>query len=461
MRTSNLRFGLLVGFLSVWLVQEVGAQPFVGGLKKVKGRDVVITRKIDVTEEMAKLPHSVSYEAFCPTAGNQNGKATTVAYATAYYLRTILENQARNIRQVEAVNNNRFSPAYLYNRIKAKEDVACDVGVDLETALQSLKNEGVPLLKSVKEQACGVLIPATVSEEAARYRIGDFTRLFGQNDSPLIKRYLLKKTLAQGTPVVIEFQAPESFTLAKNVWARATNETLETAPYGLALCVIAYDDSLAGGAFRVVNSWGSSWANQGKCWIRYEDMPAFTTAAYRVMTASATIPMLSGQVDIRFQNNQPMPVSIGSAAALPAYQPTGAYPAGQEIKLYASTTQPAYLYVFVGETKGVTRYVPADDNPPPALRSGELFVFPAVDQTITLSKAPGTDYLLFLFCRQPIADVAALTKQLQQAAGTPEQKVASALSDQPIGQVQYTPNAMTFSITTDKTALFVPILIRL
>ncbi len=59
----------------------------------------------------------------------------------------------------------------------------------------------------------------------------------------------LKKTLAGGTPVVIEFQAPESFTLAKKVWVRASNETLDIAPYGLALCVIAYVDNQSGGAF--------------------------------------------------------------------------------------------------------------------------------------------------------------------------------------------------------------------
>ena len=49
--------------------------------------------------------------------------------------------------------------------------------------------------------------------------------------------------------MVIEFQAPESFTLAKKVWVRASNETLDIAPYGLALCVIAYVDNQSGGAF--------------------------------------------------------------------------------------------------------------------------------------------------------------------------------------------------------------------
>lgn len=459
----SLRFILCIQLVGLMVLPEAMAQPFVGGLKRLKSRgDISIGSKLLVSDaEMARLPHAVSYESFSPSAGNQNGKATTVAYATAYYLRTILENQARDIRQPEAVNANRFSAEYLYNQIKSKDDVDCSSGVDMESALKTLQTQGVPLLKTTGVQGCNPSLTESVVAEAARYRIGEYTILFGPNDSPINKLRLLKKTLAQGMPAVIEFNAPESFTVARKVWVRAANETLDMAVYPLALCVIAYDDNLYGGAFRIANSWGSGWGDGGNCWISYKDLPIFSTGAYSAVPAPPAVPLLTGQVEVRFQNGQLLPVSQTKAMATRTYELSGAYPAGKDIQLYASASQSTYLYVFEVRTDGATRYVPADDSPAPVIRSGNPFVFPAADQTVTLDKALGNDYLLFLFSRQPIRDINAFTRTLQQAKGTPEQKVAAVLADQPLDLVQYTPGSMSFTITTDKASLFVPVLLRL
>ena len=455
-------FLLMTGFLGL-LVQDVYAQPFVGGLKKMMGkRDIIVGNKLAVSDaDFAKLPKAISYEAFCPTAGNQQGKATTAAYATAYYLRTILENQARNVREAVAVNANRFSPTYLYNRIKSSDDADCSAGAELEAAFKLMQTQGVPLLKTVGEQPCNPQVSAVAVQEASQYRISEYTLLFRPNESKLNKLRLLKKTLAGGTPVVIEFQAPESFTLAKKVWARATNETLDMAPYSLALCVIGYDDNQSGGAFQIVNSWGSGWGDGGKTWITYQDMPTFTRGAYRVAPVStdARAVLLTGQVDIRLTMGQAVPMSLLLGTG--TYQPSGPYPAGQQIKLYASSSEQTYLYVFGFSPDGVNRYVPSEDAPAPIVRPGEPFVFPELSQTVTLEKAIGQDYLLFLFCQQPISDVSALTKKLQQTPGTPQQKVAAALTNQLANGIDYAADAMKFSLTTTKTSAQIPVLIHL
>ncbi|GAB4029225.1 DUF4384 domain-containing protein [Spirosoma jeollabukense] len=455
-------FFVLIPGLTVLICQDVYAQPFVGGLKKMTGRDITVGNKLAVSDDdFAKLPKAVSYERFCPIAGNQNGKATTVAYATAYYLRTILENQAQNLSETTTVNANRFSPAYLYSRIKSNDDADCSAGAELETALRMLRTEGVPLLKTVGEQACNPPVSTVASQEASRYRISDYELLFGPNDSKINKLRLLKKTLAGGTPVVIEFQAPESFTLAKKVWTRATNETLDMAPYGLALCVIAYDDNQTGGAFQVANSWGSGWGDGGKTWITYQDMLTFTRGAYRVSPVS-TAPkarLLAGQVEIRLTTGQSVPVALTSGVGV--YQPSGPYPAGQEIKLYASSSERTYLYIFGFSPDGVNRYVPGSDESTPVVRPGDPFVFPAQSQTVTLEKAIGQDYLLFLFCQEPIGDVGMLTRKLQQTPGTPRQKIAAVVTNQPANGIEYAADAMKFSLTTAKTSVQVLVLVRL
>ena len=95
------------------------------------------------------------------------------------------------------------------------------------------------------------------------------------------------------------------------------------------------------------------------------------------------------------------------------------------------------------------------------VRPGEPFVFPSVSQTVTLEKALGEDYLLFLFSQQPIGDVAALTRKLQQTPGTPQQKAAAILPSQGVSTAEYGSDAMTFSLSTAKPSVQVPVLVRL
>lgn len=453
---------IILLLLFVNLAQAQPKKKFMGGLKPMKQRDFGLSDKLAVTdEENAKLPRSVSYEAFCPTAGNQGEKATTVAYATAYYLRTILENQALNSKESEAVNANRLSPDYLYQRCKSTDDTDCKNGISLESALGMLRTEGVPRLQTAGPMGCNQSASNTAIREAANYRIADYKPLFGAKDSKLNKLRLLRKTLAEGTPVVIEFMAPESFTLAKKAWTRVVNETVETAPYGLALCVIGYDDNQFGGAFRVVNSWGREWGDNGKCWISYADMPTFTTGAFRVMPLSAASRMatVSGQVDIRLTNGQALPMESVVVEGIRTYQPGGTYPAGKEIKLHARADQLAYVYLFGLGSEGVTRYVPTENESAPPIRPGEPFVFPAESQVITLEKALGQDHLLFLFSPTPIADMGAVTRMLQQTAGTPQQKVTALLKSQSVVPIDYGSDTMSFSASGGKGV--VPVLIRL
>jgi hypothetical protein len=41
---------------------------------------------------------------------------------------------------------------------------------------------------------------------------------------------------------------------------------------GHALCVVGYDDEIGGGAFKIVNSWGRDWGNNGFFWLKYSDL---------------------------------------------------------------------------------------------------------------------------------------------------------------------------------------------
>jgi hypothetical protein len=55
-----------------------------------------------------------------------------------------------------------------------------------------------------------------------------------------------------------------------------------------AMAIVGYDDNKAGGAFRVLNSWGANWADHGYVWIKYKDYAKWCIVAIQVFGATDT-----------------------------------------------------------------------------------------------------------------------------------------------------------------------------
>ena len=78
---------------------------------------------------------------------------------------------------------------------------------------------------------------------------------------------VVKKSLTEGSPVSISIRLPESFKRLKTaVWTPDPNENIADSKWKHnihAMCIIGYDDKIEGGAFRVLNNWGSNWNDNG------------------------------------------------------------------------------------------------------------------------------------------------------------------------------------------------------
>ncbi len=74
-----------------------------------------------------------------------------------------------------------------------------------------------------------------------------------------------KKALIEGTPVSTGFFLPASFfNIKSDVWYTKPDDSLSDWKHaGHAMLVVGYDDNKAGGAFRVMNSWGTGWGESG------------------------------------------------------------------------------------------------------------------------------------------------------------------------------------------------------
>lgn len=228
------------------------------------------------------LPRQKSFEKFCPPVQAQGTYSTCVGFAGGYYFRTILEAQARNITEKDAISKLAFSPSYLYEKAKINGDYACTLGVYLSKALDVLRTNGAVPVKAFPYPACSQKTDA-LDAVAAQYRISAYERLFSVGDPEQKKIDNLRRALAGGSPVVIGMVVPASFFKAGRVWKPAPGENPQDRQLqGHALCLIGYDDRKNGGSFRIVNSFGSAWADQGFCWIRYQDLARFTRYGYAI-----------------------------------------------------------------------------------------------------------------------------------------------------------------------------------
>ncbi|GAB3643719.1 hypothetical protein GCM10027423_43560 [Spirosoma arcticum] len=229
-----------------------------------------------------KIPSRISYEPFCPAVRAQGTYSTCVGFACGYYFRTIIEAKTRQITDKTAIGQLAFSPSYLYEKAKTGGDYACTQGVYLSKALDVLRGTGAVPVNRFPYPACSQKTDG-FDAVAAQYRIGAYERLFSVGDDAQKKIANLRRALASGSPVVIGMVVPASFYSAGRVWKPNRSENpLSNELRGHAVCLIGYDDGRYGGSFRVVNSFGSAWADGGFCWIRYRDLARFTRYGYAI-----------------------------------------------------------------------------------------------------------------------------------------------------------------------------------
>ena len=156
-----------------------------------------------------------------------------------------------------------------------------------------MRDIGIPKLEDFTEHCTQSAIPSSVYTKAAPYKIKGYATLWNtyQNASDKEKVQLVKKSIDEGNPVVIAMYVPNSFCYTKgDTWARLSSDVADGDQghqHGRhAMCIIGYDDDHKGGAFRLQNSWGGNWADNGYIWVEYEDAAEFIYQAIEVFKLS-------------------------------------------------------------------------------------------------------------------------------------------------------------------------------
>lgn len=240
---------------------------------------------MQLTRDYVSLPSNYSLQKYCPTPKSQGDYGTCTSWATAYAARTIVEAIRNNWTDKNVINRESYSPPFIYKQIKDLDDANCQKGSVIGEALMLMKSKGVPKYSAFNPM-CADYIPTKLFTDAYNHKIENFSRLFASDASQSVKVQTVKKALYENCPVVIGMDCYHSFNFVKDVWS-GTKDKYEG---GHAMCIVAYDDQKYGGAFLLMNSWGTNWGLGGFGWVRYSDFASCTRYAYQVYVPKKATP---------------------------------------------------------------------------------------------------------------------------------------------------------------------------
>lgn len=231
-----------------------------------------------------QLPSSIdnSLQSYFPPIGNQGSQDSCSAWVTTYYYLSYL--QRRDKGWSGGASSNVCSPAFTYNQLRADEG-----GSVISDCMKMLARIGACTLADMPyDVADDNTQPDEVDfRNAAEFRTLGFSRFVITNDEAVI---LLKQHLASTNIAVSSMRVYSDFVFANangttNVWGRGnvpTNANVmvgQSGSYegGHAVTIVGYDDNKVygtnvaeKGAFKLANSWGTDWGNQGFFWVSYE-----------------------------------------------------------------------------------------------------------------------------------------------------------------------------------------------
>lgn len=224
----------------------------------------------------ADMPSEYDISEFLPEVRSQGKQGSCVAWATGYYLKSFQENY-EDVENGILANNNEMSPAYIYNQIKVSD---CSGGSVVQDALDTISSQGIVnwSIMPYNENECSTQPDELAKTLAEPNKIDDYLYL----DQDLVLEQT-KAHLLKDQPVVIAITIDRSYFGARDQDGVYVYRKFNSGDGGHAMLVVGYNDEM--NAFKVVNSWGKEWGNQGFVWIDYKawEQAGDTDADFKIL----------------------------------------------------------------------------------------------------------------------------------------------------------------------------------
>jgi hypothetical protein len=224
---------------------------------------ITVAKNTTVTVVPPPPSSSSTFSLQMPPVGYQGSEFSCVAFAVGYAARSA-EQFYRTGASSYSYGTNIFSPEFLYDQTKISSD--CGSGTSLMIALDYLKNTGICRWQSMPysySDGCSTAPNSTQFADAANYKIASYSALYKSDVAGI------KTMLANRHPVIFTASLDNSFINAQSgfIWKAYSGGT--SISHAMVIC--GYDDSKH--AWKIMNSWGTSWADAGYSWIDYDFLP--------------------------------------------------------------------------------------------------------------------------------------------------------------------------------------------
>jgi len=431
------------------------------------------------------LPSNYSLKGYCPTPKSQGQQPSCVGWASGYGARTIayaIKNNWKN--NTAKINQNTFSPSFIYNIIKGKNDNACQRGSYIESAMKLMNLYGVLKLSDFPytDKSCKTGPSKYGLELAKKNKILTFERL-AKWDHPYNLVGKVKKAIANKNPVVIGMQVSKTFYRVKGAW----NGVQIGKPGGHAMVVIGYDDNKYGGAFEIMNSWGNNWGNNGFIWVPYSAFKKNVKTAFVLVDKEGSPNVdndnnnnnnyskkLAGTLTLMLSSGNHMPVALSNdanrgfnvvKATKTTYKVTRSYPSGTQFRIYLKSNQKGYVYLigYGGADKSVDTLYPFDNYSPFFNYTDSEIAIPNEDYFIEFDNKPGRDILCVLYSKEKL-DINTIIRKAKYGTGTFVSRIKKALQNKMFkgNDVKFNRNNIAFNATSNASnATVVPIFIAM
>ncbi len=219
---------------------------------------------------------SYSLKKYCPTPGDQGQMGSCTSWATGYAALTISQAIAENNTDTRDITKKAKSALYIYNQIRKG---SCEEGTYIEDAIELVQKKGDCDLKDFNPDNCRI-IPTRIEDiKADLFKIKEHNRLWDIDASYTQKILATINSLNSNKPVIISLSVKKSIHEVSTDGEYLPKGNFNINDPGHALCVIGYDN--INKKFEIINSWGTTWGDNGFFKISYEDFGKFSVGGYQ------------------------------------------------------------------------------------------------------------------------------------------------------------------------------------